>query len=99
MFAVEDGVGELGDPVAEDEESLAGGEHEVELDVAVAVDEVIDVGVGCHVLLGVDDEVLAVLTKVFEFAGGVVVECNIAVEECAFCSCLHIVLLALALLA
>ncbi len=37
---------------------------EVQLNVAVAVDEIVDVGVGLHVLLGPQDKVLAVLTHI-----------------------------------
>ena len=45
MLAVPDNVGELPDPVTDDHHACLAGEHQVELDVTMAVDEVVDVGV------------------------------------------------------
>ena len=64
MLTVVDGVCELADPVAENHHSGALGELEVELDVTVAVEEKVDVGVAADVVLGVEHEVLAVLAHV-----------------------------------
>ena len=44
MLAVPDYVGELPDPIADDHHAAFAGEHQVELDVTVAVDEIVDVG-------------------------------------------------------
>lgn len=64
VVAVPDGIAELGDPVAEDEDTGLVGELEVDVDVTVAVDEVVDVGVILYVALGVEDEKLAVFAHV-----------------------------------
>ena len=45
MLAVPDYVGELPDPVADNHHAAFAGEHQVEFDVTVAVDEIVDVGV------------------------------------------------------
>ena len=54
MFAVVDDVGELGNPVAEDNHAGLAGKLQVYLDVAMTVDEVVDVGVILYVALGVE---------------------------------------------
>ena len=65
VFTVEHGIGELRYPVAENHHACLLREEEVELDVAVAEHEVIDVGVGLHVAFGVLNEMLLVLTHVW----------------------------------
>ena len=64
LFAVEDGIGEEGNPVAEDEHPAVVCEHEVELDVSVAEDEIVDVGMRAEIFLGVADQVFALLAHV-----------------------------------
>ena len=45
MLAVPDYVGELPDPVADNHHAAFAGEHQVEFDMTVSVDEIVDVGV------------------------------------------------------
>lgn len=63
-LAVEAGEGELGNPVAEDEYAGRAGEHEVKFNVAMAEDEVVDIGVGLEVLLGKEAKRLLVLALI-----------------------------------
>ena len=67
MFAIPDDVGEMGDPVAKDNHAGFFRQLEVDLDMAVAIDEIVDVGVILDVLLGEEHEVFAVLTHVRRF--------------------------------
>ena len=64
MLTVPDHITELGDPVAEDNHTGLFGQLEVYLDMAVAVDEVIHIGVVLDIFLGEEDEVLAVLAHI-----------------------------------
>ena len=84
MFAIVDGIGELPNPVAEDEHASAAfltrlfvgsvfvdfgrsdglAKHQVEFDMAVAIDEEVDVGMRLKVLLRVEYQMFAVLTHV-----------------------------------
>ena len=64
VLAVEHNVGELPYPVADDHHPRLARKHQVKLYVAVTVDEVVDVRVGLHVLLGVAHEGLLVLALV-----------------------------------
>ena len=68
MLPVEHGVGELRDPVAQDEQPGGVREHQVQLDVAVAEQEEVDVGMRLQVLLGKDNQLLLVLAHVWWFA-------------------------------
>ena len=67
VLAIEHGIGELRNPVAEDKHPTGALEHQVELNVAMAEDEEVDVGVRAEVVLGKDDEFLAVLTLIGRF--------------------------------
>ena len=51
VLAVPDDVGEVRDPVAEDDDAGLARQLQVDLDVAVAIDEAVDVGVILDVLL------------------------------------------------
>ena len=64
VLPVEGGVGELGDPVAEDEHAAFPREHDVEFYMPMSIDVVVDVGVGLHVFFRVTDEVLALFTQI-----------------------------------
>ena len=64
MLAVPDHVAELGDPVAQDDHAGLLGELQVHLDVAMAVDEIINVGVILYVTLREEYQMLAALTHV-----------------------------------
>ena len=64
VLAIEHGIGELRNPVAEDKHPTGALEHQVELNVAMAEDEEVDVGVRAEVVLGKDDEFLAVLALI-----------------------------------
>ena len=63
-LAIEDGVGELTNPVAKDEHAALVAQHKVELDVAMAEEEVVDVGMLGQILLGKEYEVFFVLTQI-----------------------------------
>lgn len=67
VLAVEHGVGELRDPVAENHHACLLREEKVELYVSVSEHEVVDIVVCLHVLLRKEHEVLAVLTHVRRF--------------------------------
>ena len=67
VLAVEHCVGELRNPIAQYHHARLAREDEVEFDVAVAIHEVVDVGMGLHVLLGVQYEVLALLAHIGRF--------------------------------
>ena len=66
VLAIPDNVGELRDPVAKHEHTRLFRQLEVDLDVAVTIDEIVDVGVVLDILLGEEDEVFAALTHVGE---------------------------------
>ena len=68
VFAIENGVGELRNPVAQNHHARLFRKEKVELDVAMAIDEEVDVGVGFHVLLGVLHEILLVFAHIHRFA-------------------------------
>ena len=52
MLAIEDGVGEQSDPVAKDKHPCLWAKIQVELDVQVALEDVVHIAVGAHILLG-----------------------------------------------
>ena len=64
VVTIPDNVGELADPIAQDNHSGFLGELEVDLDVAMAIDEIVDVGMILDVLLREKHEVFAVLTHI-----------------------------------
>ena len=69
-LTVEYGIGELCDPVAEYNHACTLGQLQVEFDMPVAVDEEVDVGMSCNVLLGVEYQMLAVFPHVCGLLGG-----------------------------
>lgn len=68
MLAVEHGVGEELDPVAEQYDAGAAGEHEVVVEMAVPENEEVDVGVILEIGLGKEDEWFFVLALEGRFA-------------------------------
>lgn len=68
LLAVEHGVGEELDPVAEEDDARAVGEHEVVVEMAVPENEKVDVGVILEIGLGKEDEGLFVLALEGRFA-------------------------------
>ena len=64
VLAVPDDVGEMADPIAKDNHAGLVRQLKVDLDMTVAVDEVVDVGVILYVLLRVEHQMLAILTHV-----------------------------------
>ena len=64
VFAVEHGVGEEVDPVAQDDHARRGVQHQVQLDVAVPVDEEVDVRVRLQVVLGIEHQWFLVFAHV-----------------------------------
>ena len=64
VLAIVDDVGEVGDPVAKDYHTGLLGELQVYLDMAMAVDEVVYVGVILDISLGVEHQMLAVFTHI-----------------------------------
>lgn len=68
MLAVKHGVGEELDPVAEEYDAGAAGEHEVVVEMAVPENEEVDVGVILEIGLGKEDEGFFVLALEGRFA-------------------------------
>ena len=68
MLAVKHGVGEELDPVAEQYDAGAAGEHEVVVEMAVPENEEVDVGVILEIGLGKENERLFVLALEGRFA-------------------------------
>ena len=64
MLAIVDHVGEVADPVAQDNHTGFLGELQVDLDVAMAIDEIVDVGVVLYILLGIEYQMLAVFAHI-----------------------------------
>ena len=64
VLAIENDVAEVADPVAEDDDTGLVRQLQVDVDVAMSVDEVVYVGVVLDVLLRIEDEVLTVFTHV-----------------------------------
>ena len=67
VFAIPNDVGEMGNPVAEDNHARLFSELEVNLDVTMSVDEIVDVGVVLDVFLSEKHEMLAVFTHIGRF--------------------------------
>ena len=64
VVAVPDDVGELGNPIAKDKHSGLFGELEVDLNMTMAKDEIVDVGVILDVFLGEKHEMFAILAHI-----------------------------------
>ena len=64
VFPVEHGIGEEVDPVAQDDDARRGVQHQVQFDVAVPVDEEVDVRMRLQVGFGVEHQRLLVLAHV-----------------------------------
>ena len=64
VLPVEHYIGELPYPVAENHHPYLAREVEVELDMPVAVDEIVHVGVRLHVFLCIPHEIFLVLTHI-----------------------------------
>ena len=67
VVAIPDDVGELSNPIAKDKHSGLFGELEVDLDMTMAKDEIVDVGVILDVFLGEEHEVFAILAHIGRF--------------------------------
>ena len=64
VLPVEYGVSELRNPVAQNQDTARTGQHQVQLDVAMAENEIVDFGMGFQVFLGKTDEILLVLAQI-----------------------------------
>ena len=64
VLAVEDYIGEVGDPVAQDNHTGFLGELQIDFNMAMTVDEVIHVGVILDIFLGEQHQMFAVLTHI-----------------------------------
>ena len=67
VLAIPDDVGEMGNPVAQNDHTSLLCQLKINLDVAVAIDEIVDVGMILNVLLGEEYKVFAVLTHIGRF--------------------------------
>ena len=67
MVTIPDHVAEMTDPVTQDDHARLLGELLVNLDMAMAIDEVIDIGVILNVLLRIEHQMLAILTHIRRF--------------------------------
>ncbi len=52
MFAIEDSIGELADPVTENHQTGVACEFDIELNMAMTEDEIVDVGMLLDVVFG-----------------------------------------------
>ena len=64
VVSVVDDISEVADPVAEDNHPCLFRQLEVEFDMAMAIDEVVDVGVILDVSLGIEHQMFAVLSHI-----------------------------------
>ena len=64
VLAVEDYIGEVGDPVAQDNHTGFLGELQIDFNMAMTVDEVIHVGVILDIFLGEQYQMFAVLAHI-----------------------------------
>ena len=64
VLPVEYGVSELRNPVAQNQDTARTGQHQVQLDVAMAENEIVDFGMGFQVFLGKTDKILLVLAQI-----------------------------------
>ena len=62
MFAVVNDIGEMADPIAQDDDACLLGELQVNLDVAMTIDEIVYVGVILNLFLSVENQMLFVFT-------------------------------------
>ena len=60
VLAIKHGIGKLRNPVAQDQHAAFLREHEVELDMAVAIDKEVDVGMTLHILFCEEHQVLLI---------------------------------------
>ena len=67
VLAIPDDVGEMGNPVAQNDHTSLLCQLKIDLDVAVAIDEIVDVGMILDVLLGEEHKVFAVLSHISRF--------------------------------
>ena len=67
MVAVPDDVGELSNPIAKNDHTCLFGELQIDLDVAVAVNEIVDVRMILDVLLREEHQVFAILPHICRF--------------------------------
>ena len=65
MFPVVYHIGELPYPVAQNHHTHLAREHEVEFDMTMTIHEIVDVGMGLHILLGVSYEIFLVLAHIW----------------------------------
>lgn len=66
VFPIEDGIGELADPVAENHQTGMACQFDVELDMAVPEDEVVDVGMVLNIVFGKEHKVFLVITHIVD---------------------------------
>ena len=64
MVTVVDNISELINPVAEDDHSCSFGKLKVQLDMAVAIDKIVDIGVILDIFLGVENQMFTVFTHI-----------------------------------
>ena len=67
VFAIEHSIGKLRNPVAYNHHSCISRKHQVELYVSVSIDEIVYVGVSCHILFCEQHQMLFMLTHVGRF--------------------------------
>ena len=64
MVTVVNNISELIDPVAEDDHSCSFGKLKVQLDMPVAIDKIVDIGVILDIFLGVENQMFTVFTHI-----------------------------------
>lgn len=64
VLAVKDGIRVLGYPIAQDQDTAAAREHEIQFDVAMSEDEVVDLWMLLEIILGKLDEKFLILAHI-----------------------------------
>ena len=64
VLPVEYGISELRNPITQNQDTARTGQHQVQLDVTMAENEIVDIGMGFQVVLGKTDEILLVLAQI-----------------------------------
>ena len=68
ILTIEDGIREFMNPIAYDEDAGGAAQHQVEHNVAMSINEEVDVGMRFQIILGVEHQRFLVLAHIFRLA-------------------------------
>lgn len=68
VLTVEHGIGELTDPVAQNQHPAVPVQHQIELNVTMAKDKVVDIGVRLQIFLGIHHQIFLILAHIRRFS-------------------------------